>query len=500
MLKRPYKILVILCCLWQTRLVAQLKSETSISLEDLITTAEQTSLDAFRAKYNYNSSALEFKNFKVSNLPTVNLNIDPLVFNSSIVERYDAILDRDVFRTVETLNSNLGLSLTQNITATGGNVFVRSNINRLENTGSTSSIAFNNNLVQLGFNQPLFNFNSFKWRKKTDPLVFEIAKKTFIEAREHLHVRAVDFFFNLAAAQLNHEIATNNYENARKLFDIGQQRFDIATINKEELLNLELNMLDAEVAIQRTKTNLKDRQLAINIFLGNIDPLNYKLTLPETIFTTQIEAESALKKAQQNSSEVLDLKLSALNAERDLDRIKKQGRLNPTFSGLIGLNKNADNYLESYQDPLAQKRFSLRITVPILNWGTANRQTKVALNRSKIISQENKVAREEFKRRVITQINEFNLQSELVDKASRSKDVAIKAHQLVLERFKYGNIDIVKLNASRQAKDRAINAYLNSLRDYWTNFYALQRLTLTDLKTNEDLEQQMEGEFNMKFN
>lgn len=477
---------------------SQIKDQLEIDLNDVITLSEKNSLDAFKAKHLYQSSILEFRNFQVENLPILNMNLNPLVYNSSIVERYDANLNRDVFRTVETLNSYLGLSVSQNITATGGNVFLRSNINRLQNSGTISNIAYNNNIIQLGFNQSLFSFNSLKWNKKTAPLVYEKAKIEFIEARESIHIKAVNFFFDLASAQLNYEISKDNFENANQLYEIGKERFKIATINQEELLNLELNLLNAEVAQKRAVNTLKDSQFSINTFLGNAGHLDYKLVIPETIFKTEMDFPSALKQAQENNSEILDMKLKELNSLKEFDRIKRQGRFNPTFSGIIGLNKNAENYSDSYINPLTQKQFSLRVTIPIIDWGTANRRTEVAANRNKIVIAENKQSIEDFKQKIMTQIGEFNLQSELVEKALRSKDIAIKAHELVLERFKFGNIDIVKLNASRTAKDRAINDYLNSLNDYWNNYYTIQKLTLIDLKTNQKLSLVMDKQLDIE--
>lgn len=488
----------ILICFWIPFVVfGQTKNKLELNLDEVISLSEKSSLDAFKAKHLYQSSVLEFKNFQVENLPTLNINLNPLVYNSSIVERYDANLNRDVFRTVETLNSYIGLSVSQNITATGGNIFLRSNINRLENSGTISNIAYNNNIIQVGFNQSLFSFNSLKWNKKTAPLVFEKAKREFIESRESLHIKAVNFFFDLAYAQLNYEISKNNFENANQLYEIGKERFKIATINQEELLNLELNLLNSEVAQKRARITLKDSQFSMNTFLGNTEHLEFKLIIPEAIFKTEIDYTVALKQAKANNSEILDLKIKELNSLKEFDRVKRQGRFNPIFSGIIGLNKNAENYNDSYINPLTQKQFSLRITIPIIDWGTANRRTEVASYRNKIVIAESKQAIEDFKQRIITQTAEFNLQGELVEKALRSKEIAIKAHELVLERFKYGNIDIVKLNASRISKDRAINEYLNSLNDYWINYYTIQKLTLTDLKTNEKLSTVIEQELNL---
>jgi len=194
---------------------------------------------------------------------------------------------------------------------------------------------------------------------------------------------------------------------------------------------------------------------------------------------------------------MLGIKLKELNSLKEFDRVKRQGRFNPTFSGVIGLNKNAEDYRDSYINPLTQKQFSLRITIPVIDWGARKRETKIASNRNKISVAENKQAMEDFKQRVTTQISDFNLQSGLVEKALRLKDIAIKAHELVLERFKYGNVDIVKLNASREAKDRAINEYLTSLNDYWINYYTLQKLMLIDLKTNQKLSAIMSQELHL---
>lgn len=495
---KKQKALSLLGCFWIPFIVfGQIKGELEIELDEIISLSEKNSLDAFKAKHLYQSSSLEFENFRVEKLPTLVMDLNPLLYSNSTSERYDSDLNKVVFRNVKTLNSYLGLSANQNIIETGGAVFLKSNINRLQNFGSIEDIAFNANIIQVGFNQPLFSFNSLKWNKKTAPLVFEKAKTEFIESRELLHIKAVNYFFDLASAQLNYEISKNNYENAIKLYDIGKERFKIATINQEELLNLELNLLNSEVAQERARITLKDSQFSMNTFLGNAEHLEFKLILPEAIFKTEIDFASALKQAYENNSEILDLKLKELNSVREFDRVRRHGRFNPELSGIIGLNKNGNNLGESYQDPLTQQQFSLRIAIPIIDWGAAKRRTEVASNRYKIVIAESNQAREDFKQRIITQTAEFNLQGELVEKALKSKEIAIKAHELVLERFKYGNIDIVKLNASRISKDRAINEYLDSLNDYWVNYYTIQKLTLTDLKTNEKLSTIMEQELNL---
>jgi len=63
--------------------------------------------------------------------------------------------------------------------------------------------------LSVRFVQPLFRYNSLRWEKKTEPLKYEAAKKTFLSNIETVHTDAVRQFFNLALAQINKQIAEN---------------------------------------------------------------------------------------------------------------------------------------------------------------------------------------------------------------------------------------------------------------------------------------------------
>ena len=54
-------------------------------------------------------------------------------------------------------------------------------------------------------------------------------------------------------------------------------------------------------------------------------------------------------------------------------------------------------------------------------------------------------------------------------------------------RFILGKITITDLNLAQQEQDRSLVQYLNSLENFWIDYYTLRRLTLYDFKKNKKI-------------
>ncbi len=476
-------IIVLISC----SIISFAQEKEVLTLKQVIALAEEKSLDAFKIQNLYQQSDYLYNNFRANRLPTLSLDIEPLTLNRRVEQRFNSSLGRDQFTDIETLNTNIGLSVTQNIFATGGKISLNSSVNRFENIGDIKNLSFNNTLINLRLDQEIFGFNSFKWNKKIEPLKYEKARIEFVEENEDLHIKATERFFNLATAELNLKNIEINLKNSLKLYNIGKNRFKIATINQEELLNLELNVLNNQTELQKAKRRLVDYQFELNIFLGFESNREISLNTKEEIPLIDIDLSKALEMAKSNSSQLLNLKLGALRAEEQLARAKANRRLSPNLIASVGLNKSGNRLDDTFIDPLNQNRVSLSVNVPILNWGIAKRNVLIAEDQSKITNMEQSQTEQEFLQKVRGQVIDFNLQKELVNNALKTKEVAVKSYELVLERFKYGNVDIIKLNNSISAKDRAVNGYINSLKEYWLNYYRLRKITLMNLETGEKI-------------
>jgi len=401
-----------------------------LTLKEVITLSEKESIDAFRRKNLYQRNIYQFQNFKANGLPTLNLSLEPLTLNRRVEQRFNSRLGRDEFRTIETLTSNVGLRLSQNILATGGRIALNTSVNRFENIGDIENLSFNTNLVRLSLEQTIFGYNRFKWSKKIEPLRYEKAKGEFIEQNEALHIKATELYFDLATADLNVNNTIANLKNAEKLYNIGKERFKIATVNQEELLDLELNVLNTQTTLQRAKRQLMDRQFEFNIFLGFNENEKTNLNVPKSIPLIEIDMLKALEMAKQNSSQILDLKLNELNASDRLAQAKANRRITPNLDISVGLNNTDSRFPNTLTDPLTQNRVSLRVDIPIINWSVAKRRVLIAENNSKIANRENLQNEKEYLQNVRTQVIDFNLQKDLVANALKAKEVAVKSYNL----------------------------------------------------------------------
>ena len=94
---------------------------------------------------------------------------------------------------------------------------------------------------------------------------------------------AVQYFFNLALAQINREIAQTNMMNADTLYQIAKGRYNLGTIAENELLQMELSYLNAGTAINESEITLKDRELKLRSFLGFNQNVRLELIIPSEI-------------------------------------------------------------------------------------------------------------------------------------------------------------------------------------------------------------------------
>jgi len=103
--------------------------------------------------------------------------------------------------TVEQAYSNLGISLSQKIAATGGTFTASSNINRFDRLSGDRTTNYNTQPFVLGLSQPLFRFNETTFNLKTARINKLIGSKVFIKQQEELALEVSNQFHALLQSQ-----------------------------------------------------------------------------------------------------------------------------------------------------------------------------------------------------------------------------------------------------------------------------------------------------------
>lgn len=455
-----------------------------MTLEDVIEVASQNSLDAFINENMYRASYWEFRYFKADRLPSLSLDATALDYNRSMQKVYNYEENRDEFKEREDLNSDLSLQLSQNVGLTGGQIFAHSDLSLTQKLGDDKLSSYSSTPFLIGYSQDLNGYNRLKWRAKIEPVKFEKAKKTFIQSQEDLSIKATRLFFNLLDAQIEVTISETNLANADTLFTIGQGRFQVGTVTQDELLDLELSFMNSQLALTKAKLELDRAEAELNSFLSFEKETQIQCIIPAELPELQIDALSAVEKAMTNNPEIIYQKQRLLEEDEKVIKAKSENGISGDVYALYGLNQNAEDLDEVYQDPLDRQRFRVGLNIPVLDWGRRKGQLLMAKSNREVVRLSINQEKIDFEQNVIMNIMEFNLQGNQVTNSAKADTIAEMKYEVTQQRFLIGKQDITRLNIARTDREGARRAYINSLRSYWNYYYGIRRLTLYDFEKN----------------
>ena len=380
-----------------------------------------------------------------------------------------------------------GLSLVQNFDLLGGTFYVDTQLDYLRNFGDVNSTQFSTVPFRIGYQQDLLGFNAFRWDRKIEPLKFEKVKKQFIYNSESVSEEAVNYFFSLAMAQADYRLAEENLTTADTLYAIGEQRQKIAAISQADLLTLKLDKVNARNTLKNAEITRKRAMSALATFL-NLDKNTYiEIDLPSRPRYVDIPADRALLLAKENNPTYLEQRQNVLEAEREVDRTKKESRFNASVNASVGFNQVADNLGAAYRNLLQQDLVSLTVSIPLVDWGVRKGKCNMArnnLNVVKIAARQEEISLEED---VMMTVSDFNVQQDLIASASEALDLAELAYDQTRRRFIIGKADISSLTLSLNRQQEAQKNYIQALQNYWFNYHKIRKLTLHDFESGMSL-------------
>jgi outer membrane protein TolC len=474
------------------------QSTKRFSLTEAIEIAVDSSLNAFIAQNMYLSSYWSYRSFRAARLPSLNLQTNPLQYRRDFTKRYDSYENIDVYRQQQSLYSSGNLSIRQNFDLTGGTFYVDSELGYMRNFGENNYSQFSSVPVRIGYTQPLFGFNSFKWEKKIEPLKFERAKTQFLYSREEISELTIQYFFTLAMAQIEYDMAVSNVASSDTLFRIGQERQKIASISNADLLTLKLDVVNARNTLKNAEITLKRAMFNFTSFLNIDKQTAVKLELPGRPANIIISPEQALKYAQSYNPDFMGYVQEMYEAEMEVDKTTKSSNFDANFSVSVGFNQVASSFPDAYKNPLQQDVISVGLSIPLIDWGVRRGRANMArnnLNVTKISIQQKEQKLEED---VIMTVNDFNIQQDLINSAEEALSLATMAYSVTKERFIIGKADLNSLTLSLDRQNSAQRNYISALRDYWLNYYKLRKLTLYDFNTQEVLADQFDKVWKIK--
>jgi outer membrane protein TolC len=479
----------ILITLTYTGIAQEPAEKMNLTLNDVIRIAREQSYDALIARHTLRGSYWQYRTHKAGLLPNLDLNSNLLNYRNAIskVETTQG----EQFYYQDQNSSDVSLQLTQAIPMTGGSLFVRSNLERLDDFLEDSTALkseYSSSPIVIGYRQPLFSFNSLKWEKKIEPVRYEEARKKYLETMEQVSIRAISNFFDLALAQINLEIAQTNYNNNDTLYKIAQGRFKIGTIAQNDLMQMELNFLSSKAELEQSKLDLEIKEFQLVSFLGFNNKVSIELTIPENTPNATITYDQVLYHANLNNPQILQFERRTMEAEREVSRARSESRFQADLYASYGLTDQDYNLSETYRGLDNSLMVNVGVTIPIIDWGQGKGLVKIARSNQEVIHASVNQSKIEFEQNIYLLVREFNIQNDQFTISAKADTIAHNKYEVTKQRFLIGKIDVLDLNVALTEKDSKRRAYVATLRNYWNNYYNLRKLTLFDFEANHPLE------------
>ena len=289
---------------------------------------------------------------------------------------------------------------------------------------------------------------------------------------EQISINTCRRYFSLLKAQMQLKIAQKNLSNQDTLYQISQGRFKMGKIAENELLQMELSLLNSRNNVTTNTIELKRTSQNIARYL-ELSSENIELGVPDELALFGVDADKAIEEAQSNRKAVIEFRRKRLQAENELARAKGNNKLEMSLVANLGLSQNGNDFNNLFNNYNKQQFVSLSLGIPIFDWGVSKSERKMAEANLDLTNNDIEQDKQEFEQEIYLHVLNWSSKRGFLITSQKAKEIADKSYDITKKRYVLGKVTITDLNISQENKDLAFVRYLNSLEDFWIDYYIL---------------------------
>ena len=313
------------------------------------------------------------------------------------------------------------------------------------------------------------------------------AKASFLSATENVTRTTINYFFNLLLAKENVNIARQNLENAKKLHEVAKAKRSMGQISENDLLQLELNVLDARSTLTDNESTLKSRMFQLRSFLALSEDEDLEPVVPGSIPSVLLNYDDVLDKALTNNSFAQNIRRRQLEADYEVAKAKGDLR-EITLYAQVGFTGTNNELNTAYRNLKDNQIVEVGFKIPILDWGKRRGKVKIAKSNRDVVESRLRQETMNFNQDLFILVEQFNNQQMQLQIANEADKIAEKRYNTNVETFMIGKISTLDLNDSQLKKDEARQKHINELYAYWSYYYQIRSLTLWDFTDNTGID------------
>ncbi len=458
------------------------ESVRSLTLEQVISLAQSQSRAAAQARNRYRSSMWQYRTQRAAYLPTLTLqgNAVDLTRSASRISLPDGV---ETFVQQSYVSSGARVAIGKTVGSTGGEVYVESALERLHELDRDAPPTYLSRPISVGFRQPFFVYNPHSWSDRIDPLRLEEARRDFAEELEGIAISAAQNFFDVLSSRDQLEYSLVNVANTESLYTAAKLRQREGRLSEDDVLQTELALRNAQLDLQRSELELRDRMYGMSSYLGLQDGVDMRPEIAFEVPAIEAAVEPAVAQARDRRAASIGHELRLLEARRDVAAARSEGAHRVDLFASFGLSRLTDDLASIYLPGDEYERATLGFTFPILDWGRNRARVRLAESNAEVTELSVEQSRLDLEQDVRMKVLRFNVQRERIRLAAMADTIATRRYAVAQRRFLNGRGDASMLSTALLEKDSARRAHVDALRGFWIALFELRRATGHDPRT-----------------
>ena len=299
------------------------KEVLHLSIEDALELGRRESIDSKENDNTLLKAYWRYRGYLADRRPNITLNSTLPSLNRSL-RSYQQ--ENGVYKFVPNnyLSESLTFSIRQAIPFTGGEIYIESNIERMDQLGENRAGSFLTVPFSVTLSQPLIAYNPYKWEKKTEPLRYKTSRQEYAASVENVNITTVSYYFDLLISLSDLESARQNLRNASGLYDVARGKEKIGTISDSDLMQLRVSMLNAEANVLSAENDYLEKMNTLRNYLGIESGVEIVPEVPPAKIIEGINADVIREKARENNPIYDNFKIRLTEAEANVVKAKRE--------------------------------------------------------------------------------------------------------------------------------------------------------------------------------
>ncbi|MCK4966576.1 TolC family protein, partial [bacterium] len=340
---------------------------------------------------------------------------------------------------------------------------------RLENVKNYSNNYF------LEFVQPIFTPNRLQMSIKRAELSLSNTRLDYESRKLNLIYSITNNFYQLYEQQTLYEIQLAETEQRRQAVNNSLEKFKRGEIDEFELTQLQVSYYNSEAELRHRKTYIEKQVPWFKEYIGLFTDDDIRVVHDQEITPEFIDEDAFIQEGLKNNLALKKYvnwiefnKLSIIDAER-------QSEFKGDITVSIGLDRKDPDFMESFSHYDRTNSIVFNFTMPLWDWGRNKAQVASAKAQKKRVELLAANTRESYERGLSESLQTADRSLRRYNNLKRSRVTAQKNYDVVLARFKTGEVGVQELERAQRRLSKAQMSYIDSVSDYKTALSNIER-------------------------